>query len=64
MDAFIGEVIKDGDKFKYTGTISQILSLVKWSAKVMVRDGETDPDAIAKIGIQPWMFSSTSSRLT
>ena len=52
IDAFIGEVIKDGDKFKYTGTISQILGLVKWSAKVMVRDGETDPDAIAKIKSQ------------
>ena len=49
IDAYIGDVIKEGDKFEYTGTISQILGLVNWSAKVMVRDGEVDPVAIGKI---------------
>ena len=49
IDAYIGEVMKDGNNFRYTGTVSQILGLVGWSAKVMVRDGENDPDAIAKI---------------
>ena len=49
IDAYIGEVIKNGDKFKYAGTISQILGLVNWTAKVMVRDGEVDPVAIGKI---------------
>ena len=49
IDVFIGDIIKAGDKFKYTGTISQILGQVDWSAKVMVRDGEKDPAAIAKI---------------
>ena len=37
IDAFIGDIVKDRDKFKYTGTVSQILGLVNWSAKVMVR---------------------------
>ena len=49
VDVFIGEVTKIGNKFSYSGTVSQILDLVGWSAKVMVRDGELDPDAIAKI---------------
>ena len=39
----------DGDKFSYDGTVSQILGLVNWSAKVMVKNGETDPEAITKI---------------
>ena len=37
IDAFIGDIVKDGDKFKYTGTVSQILGLVNWSAKVRWR---------------------------
>ena len=49
LDVFIGDVIKSGNKFSYNGTVSQILDLVGWSAKVMVRNGETDRDAIAKI---------------
>ena len=52
IDAFIGDIVKDGDKFKYTGTVSQILGLVNWSAKVMVRDGELDKVAIGKIKSQ------------
>ena len=52
IDAFIGDIVKDGDKFKYTGTVSQILGLVNWSAKVMVRDGELDKVAIEKIKSQ------------
>ena len=49
VDAFIGEITKKEGKFTYSGTVSQILDLVGWSAKVMVRDGETDTDAIVKI---------------
>ena len=49
MDTFIGEITKKEGKFTYSGTVSQILDLVGWSAKVMVRDGETDTDAIVKI---------------
>ena len=49
IDTFIGEVSKSDKSFSYTGTVSQILGLVNWSVKIMVRDGETDPDAIAKI---------------
>ena len=49
LDVFIGDTTKNGNKFSYSGTVSQILDLVGWSAKVMVRNGETDKDAIAKI---------------
>ena len=49
IDRYVGNVVKTGDKFTYDGTVSQILELVNWSAKVMVRNGETDPDAISKI---------------
>ena len=49
IDEYIGEVIKKGNKFTYNGTVSQILGQVGWTAKVMVRNGETDLDAIAKI---------------
>ena len=37
-------------KLSYTGTISQILSLVGFSPKMIVRSGETDPKILEKVG--------------
>ena len=50
VDKLIGTVTKEGDKFVYDGSISQIFELGGFKIKVMVRDGESDPDVISMLG--------------
>ena len=51
IDRLIGNEIADKDgNLNYTGTVSQIFALGGFSIKVMVRNGETRPHIIDKLG--------------
>ena len=50
-DKMVGNCTKTEDgKFTYDGTVSQILAKVGLAPKVIVRSGETDPEALNQLG--------------
>ena len=51
VDCMIGEVNKsENGSLEYSGTVSQILSRVLLTPKVIVRSGESDTEALDKLG--------------